>query len=133
MDDIFFGKKFKVYDFTICTYYEIESKSMVEALNYMKPFLKQNIMPSETEIIRFITKNGGEIIINRMKDLYNYINKNDYFRGNKFNGFISLDKYPEFQSIEEYINDEDNIIIYVYKQNIKDVSNIKNRKRIYTF
>jgi hypothetical protein len=132
-DDIFFGEKFKVYDFINHSCYKIHSNSMIEALNYMKPFLKQNIMPSETEIIHFITENGGELIIDRMKDLYTYINKNDYFRRKQFNGFISLDKYLEFKCIEEYVNEEDNIIIFVYAQNIKDISHIKHRNRIYTF
>jgi hypothetical protein len=133
MDNLIFGEKFKVYDFTSHNTYEIESNSMINALDYMYPFLKQNIMPPETQIIRFITENGGEIIVDRMKDFYNHINESGYFDYKSFNGFISLDKYEQLTPIEKYINEEDNIIIFVYEENIRNISNIKNKARIYTF
>lgn len=132
MDDIFFGDKFKVYDFIICSSYEIESINMINALNYMKPYLKNNIMPTETQITRFITENGGEIIFDVMKDLYNYINQRDYFIDARFSGFISLDQYENLKEIEQYINEEDNIIIFVYQENINNIS-IKDKARIYSF
>ena len=132
MDDIFFGDKFSVYDFILSSTYEIESYPMKDALIYMKPFLMKNVMPTETKITRFITENGGEIIIDVMKDLYNYINDRDHFQHSRFNGFISLDYYEKITPIEQYINSEDGIIIFVYEQNINTI-NVKDKDRIYTF
>ncbi len=132
MDDIIFGDKFIVNDFILSSDYEIESYPMRDALIYMKPFLMKNIMPTETKITRLITENGGEIIVDVMKDLYNYINDRDYFQYSRFNGFISLDYYENIKQIEQYINTDDNIIIFVYEENINNVA-IKDKSRIYTF
>ncbi len=138
MEYNFFGGNFTVYDIVNSSSYKLESQHMIDALNYIKSFLKKNIMPSEPQIMHFITHNGGEIIIDIMDELCNYINENDYFMNNKFKGFISLDEYNECNEcklIEKYVNEEDNITIFVYEyaQNINYSSIIKDRKRIYAF
>lgn len=84
----------------------IESHQMIDALNYLRPYICRGVFPKE-----------GEDKNHEMTGLYSYIADRQEFdgiEGDFFQGFISIKQYHHLSEYEVYHNQEDKIKLYVY-------------------